>query len=125
MNALDNYYGRFCILGTALGFVLSSVFGLRGWLAFLLTAVTIYIPIYLMFQFYFNGGTPVLPLSNDVLNNPSAILYFDFPEQIFTLAIPIVLLIALGAHFPGVVADFRTLWRRLRLWQSKQTPKPA
>jgi hypothetical protein len=96
---------------------------LRGWLAFVITAVTIYIPIYLMFQFQFNGLPPVLPLSNDVMNNPAAILYFDFPEQIFTLAIPIVLLIALGAHFPGVVADFRALWRRLR--QPKPSPKPV
>ncbi len=101
-------------LGTALGFVLSSLFGLRGWLAVLLTAVTIYIPLYLMFDFYFNGAAPILPLSNDVLNNPVAILYFDFPEQIFTLGIPIVLLIAIGAHFPGVVADVRALWKWLR-----------
>jgi len=101
-------------LGTALGFVLSSLFGLRGWLGVLITAVAMYIPIYLMFQFYFNSTMPPLPLSNDVINNPSAILYFDDPAQIFTLAIPIVLLIALGAHFPAVLADVRALWKRVR-----------
>ncbi len=101
-------------IGTALGFVLTSYFGLRGWLAFLITAVATYIPLYLMFQFYFNGTQPPLPLSNEVLFNPVAILYYDYPEQIFTLGIPIVMLIALGAHFSGVLADLRNLWKWLR-----------
>lgn len=101
-------------IGTALGFVLSSLFKLRGWAAVLITAFTTYIPIYLMFQFYFNGDVPPLPLSQDVLFSPSAILYYDFPEQIFTVAIPVVLLIALGAHFSGLLADLRNLFGWLR-----------
>ncbi len=101
-------------IGTAFGFVVASVFGLRGWLSFLITAVATYIPIYLMFQFFFNSAPPILPLSNDVINNPTAILYFDYAEQIFTLAIPVVILIALGAHFAAVVADVRALWKYLR-----------
>ena len=34
--------------------------------------------------------------------------------KIFTLGIPLVVLIALGAHFSGVVADLRNLWKWLR-----------
>lgn len=101
-------------LGTALVFMLSSVFNLRGWLSILIMTVAVYIPIYLMFQFQFNGANPILPLSEAVINNPAAILYFDFADQIFTLAIPIVLLIALGAHFSGVMADLRAVWQWLR-----------
>src|SRR6185436_18563117 len=106
------------------GFVLASVFGLRGWLAVLITAVTTFIPIYLMFQFYMDGTTP-LPLSNDVMSNPAAILYFNTSDEIFTLGIPVVLLIALGAHFPGVMADVRALWKRLRQNTQAQAPNPA
>lgn len=107
-------------IGTALGFVLASVYNLRGWLAVSLTALATYIPIYVMFQFYFNGAVPPLPLSQDVLFNPSAVLYYDFPEQIFTVAIPVVLLIGLGAHFSAVVADIRALIHRLRKQQKGQ-----
>jgi hypothetical protein len=101
-------------IGTALGFVLSSQFRLRGWVAFLITAVATYIPIYLMNDFYNTGVSPILPLSSEVLNNPLAIVYFRSPEQIFTLGIPLVVLIALGVHFSGVVADLRNLWKWLR-----------
>lgn len=101
-------------IGTAFGFVVSSQFKLRGWVAFLITAVATYIPIYLMFDFYNTGVSPILPLSSEVLNNPLAIVYFRTPEQIFTLGIPLVVLIALGAHFSGVWADLRSLWRWLR-----------
>lgn len=104
-------------IGTALGFVLSSIFRLRGWAAVLITAITTYLPIYFMFEFFFNYTEPPFPLSSEVLNSPSAILYYDFPEQVFTVAIPVVLLIALGAHFSGLLGDLRNLigWLRGRM----------
>jgi hypothetical protein len=101
-------------IGTAFGFVVSSQFKLRGWVAFLITALATYIPIYLMYDFYNTGVPPILPLSSEVLNNPAAIVYFRTPEQVFTLGLPLVVLIALGAHFSGVWGDLRSLLRWLR-----------
>jgi serine/threonine-protein kinase len=97
-------------IGTALGFVLTAIFSLRGWVAFLVTAIATYIPIYIFFQFFWTGHLVVpLPLSREVLSNPTAILYYDIETQLFTLAIPVVLLIALGGHAQALWADARAL----------------
>ncbi len=94
----------FASLGTMLGFVLTALFDLRGWVAFLLTALSTYIPIYIMFDWYWNNRL-ILPIT---FSQQVAILYYDFPEQIFTLAIPAVLLIALGGHAQALWKDVRT-----------------
>ena len=93
----------FAGLGTMLGFLITALFQLRGWVAFLLTALFTYIPIYVMFNWYWNN-TLIIPIQ---FSQQLAILYYDYPEQIFTLAIPAVLLIALGGHA-------QALWRDLR-----------
>jgi serine/threonine-protein kinase len=101
--------------GTALGFVLTAMFNLPGWAAFLLTAVSTYIPLYIFLQFFNSGLMPLpLPLSADVLNNPASILYFDDPNQMYSLGIPVVLLIALGGHAQAIARDIRKLVRRVR-----------
>ncbi|MBZ0278501.1 MAG: hypothetical protein K8I60_20300, partial [Anaerolineae bacterium] len=107
----------FAGMGTALGFVLTAMLELPGWLAFLVTGVATYLPIYTMFNAYWNGE--LVPFVQTVFNVPAgnapSILYYDLPEQIFTLAIPVVILIALGAHAQALWSDLRGLLRRMRL----------
>jgi hypothetical protein len=95
-----------------LGFVITALFQLRGWIAFLLTALFTYIPIYVMFNWYWNN-TLIIPIQ---FSQQLAILYYDYPEQIFTLAIPAVLLIALGGHAQSLWRDLRRFlaWARSR-----------
>ncbi len=100
-------------IGLALGFIVSGVFKLAGWVAFLITAVATYIPIYLMFDFYNTGVSPILPLSKDLLNNPAALMYFRTPEQIFTFGIPFVIIIALLGHGEAVWNDVKRLRHRI------------
>jgi hypothetical protein len=98
----------FAGLGTALGFVLTAMFALRGWVAFLLTAVATYIPIYIMYQY----GSGLMTIPFELTQVP--LLYFNFPEQVFTLAIPVVVLIALGGHAQSIWRDVRSLVKRIR-----------
>ncbi|MEO8607248.1 MAG: serine/threonine-protein kinase [Chloroflexota bacterium] len=104
-------------IGMALGFVLTALFSLRGWVGFLITAIAIYIPLYIFFQFYLTGQLLIpLPLTREVIANPTSILYYDYNQQIFTLAIPAVLLIALGGHAEALWRDLRRFlaWARAR-----------
>jgi MFS family permease len=83
--------------GLALGFVLASTFKLPGWAAFLVTTIATYIPINVSYNQY-------MP----------PVIYYDYPEQIWTLALPLALLIALGGHAEALLSDARRLWRRMR-----------
>ncbi len=105
----------FAGLGTALGFVLTAMFNLRGWAGFLVTAVATYIPIFIMFNWFWNNQL-LIPIS---FSQQVAILYYDFPEQIYTLAIPVVLIIALGGHAQALWQDVKAAIRYLRGKQSK------
>ena len=113
------YYG----IGTALGFIIAGALNLRGWIAFLLTAVCIYLPVYLFGNFSLTGQLLVpVPLSEESMNNivPAFILGYNTLDQLATIAIPMVILIALGGHAKAVWADVRVVWRKLR---SRQTAK--
>jgi serine/threonine protein kinase len=111
------YYG----IGTALGFILASALNLRGWVAFLLTATCIYAPVYLFATFGLTGELLVpVPLSADSLNNivPAYILGYFTADQLVTIAIPMVILIALGGHAKAVWADVKAVWARVRHFQN-------
>jgi serine/threonine protein kinase len=109
-------------LGTMLGFVLAALFNLRGWAAVLLTAITTFLPILIFFRFYWTGELPVtLPISAEVQANPVAIMYFDVEEQVFTVALPVVLLIALGGHAQSFWKDIQALWNLWRASRAKPT----
>jgi serine/threonine protein kinase len=71
----------FAAVGMAVGLTLSALLRVPGWLAFVITTAATYAPLYITFQQY-------LP----------PVLYYDYPQQIFTLALPVAMLIALGAH---------------------------
>jgi hypothetical protein len=85
-------------IGLAAGFVLRIFFKLPGWLDFLFMASAIYIAIYMTYNLY---------------GNLQPLLYFDQPEQIFTIGVPVALLIALGANAPALYQETRALYRRL------------
>lgn len=96
-------------IGMALGFVATAMFNLRGWQAFLITAITTYIPIFYTHQEFAAGRSfdAILPYD-----------YFTSPEHILTVAIPVALLIALGGHFIALWQDGR-VWLLKRLRTSK------
>src|SRR5690606_23035936 len=81
--------------GLALGFVLSSTFRLPGWAAVLATTIATFIPIYVSYDQY-------MP----------PVIYYDSPEQIWTLALPLSLLIAIGGHAQALLANANVLVRR-------------
>lgn len=87
LNAVTPVWGTFVLggIGLALGFLLTALLDLPGWLAVLLTAAAIFGAIY---------------LSQDILLTAvgEPLLYFGRPEQLFTLGIPFALLIAVGGH---------------------------
>ncbi|MBI5671552.1 MAG: serine/threonine protein kinase [Chloroflexi bacterium] len=114
----------FAGLGLALGFVLTAALNLRSWAAVVVTTIAIYLPIYVMFQFYWTGELMLpVPLSAESLLNPLAILYYDNPDQIFTVALPVALLIAIGGHAQALWYDGRNLMRRLRLRVKSRKPE--
>lgn len=105
----------FAGLGMAAGFVLTGVFNLPGWAAFLVTTAATYVPIYAFYQFFMTGEFALWQLlSGEVLYNPVAVLYYDYPEQIWTLGLPVVMLIALGGHAQAISRDVRALVAYLR-----------
>lgn len=97
-------------LGLALGYVLTTMLRLPGWLAVIVTTITTYIPIYVTFQVGWMGN-PIPPFQFY-----EALLYYDFatPEQIFTVALPFALIVALGGHAPALLRDARWIWARVR-----------
>lgn len=119
---------RFGGFGLMLGFVLTALFHLRSYIAIPLTAFFAYIPIYVTFEMgwmykkvwlfselskmeipAFWKNTPFQPF-----NFQGALIYYDFERQIYSLAIPFVLLVAVGGHFPHLVRDLAGFIRFLR-----------
>jgi hypothetical protein len=100
-------------IGLAAGFLLRILFPkLPTWLTALLTAVFTYIPIYVTFQQYWAGTDQFQPL---------IYVSYDNPNQIYSIGIPIVIFIALGA-------TAQPLWRDLRAFlkqRSRQEAEPA
>jgi len=85
---------RFAGFGLAFGFILMAIIQLPRrwqWLAIPITALATYIPLYYAFRDF---------MFQDVQVSASrlAVLYYDFPQQIFTVGIPFVLTLAIGAH---------------------------
>jgi hypothetical protein len=105
-------------VGTAIGFVLPALFRVRGWVAVLVTTVATYIPLYIGYWNFF--GTPRFGMSPE-----SFILLYDFPHQLWTVMLPLVILLALGAHLPAVAQDVRDLVRWVRSLRGAQASQPG
>jgi serine/threonine protein kinase len=88
-------------IGMALGLILSAVYRLPGWLLAIITAVGTFVPLYTAYQAFVETGS-------------AAVLYArpDTPEQIFTLGLPVAILVALGAFFQPLYRELRALTRR-------------
>lgn len=86
-------------LGLGLGFVVSGIFDLPGWLAAATTAIATYIPLYLAFDRFQSGAG-------------QSLLYYDKAGDIYAITIPFVLLIALGGHAPALYRSVRDLLSR-------------
>lgn len=91
-------------IGLAAGFVVRTRFQIPAWLAGLITAVMTWIPIYVTFERAAAGFDQFVPL----------IYFYDDPNQVFSIGIPMVLLIALGANFPAISREALGLYRHLR-----------
>jgi heme/copper-type cytochrome/quinol oxidase subunit 2 len=87
----------------ALGLILASVYRLPSWLMVVITAVTTYIPLYIAHVGNVAAGTPAV-----IYTRPQQ------PEQIFSLIIPVVILIALGVFGLALWRELRGAWARLR-----------
>jgi hypothetical protein len=94
-------------LGLGLGFVVSGIFKLPGWLAALITAIATYVPIYLAFD-RFQAG------------DGAALLYYDKSGDVYSVAIPFVLLIALGGHAQALYRSVRNIASRSDVTRSPE-----
>ena len=84
-------------LGGAVAFSLGVVFRVPGWLATIWAAVAIFIPLYVT-----------------AINYMPPLIYVRPDETIQEYAIPIAMLIAIGAYLPQLVTDGRKLFNRVR-----------
>jgi hypothetical protein len=87
----------FAGLGAAGALVLITLFPLPGWLAFVITAAAMFVPLYQAWAAY-------MP----------PVIYFRQPEDVYTQLIPMVIVIALGINAQALAADVRGLARRVR-----------
>lgn len=85
-------------IGMAFGLILASLYRLPGWLLGLVTAIGTFVPLYLAHR-------------GNVESGSAAVLYArpDSPEQIFTLGIPVAILVAIGMFAQPLYRELRTL----------------
>lgn len=118
-------------IGTAVGFVLPTMFKMRGWQAFLLTVVTTFAVHWLGFvnfwRGYIEGGEPLQIFWRLAqvdgqwrvvawnLTYDSWIFAYERFSQVWTVLLPLVIFFALGVHAPALAADVRALWRWWRI----------
>lgn len=92
----------------AIGFLARSLnTKLPGWGYTLLIAALIWIPINITF--------------NDNYINFVPLVYFDDPNQVWTIGFPLALLMAIGANFQALQQEVRALYRRLSTQMSSKT----
>jgi hypothetical protein len=78
-------------IALAIGFLFRSVAKLPAWVFTLVIATLIWLPIYVTYQ------------DNDLNFVPR--IYFDDPNQVFTIGIPIALIMAVGANFRAIYQE--------------------
>jgi len=109
-------------LGLSLGFLITALFRIRSWIAIPLTALIIYIPIFITFKVVGEYQTldPFTYGNESIFQFQDALLmYFNQrpdgsllgEEPIYTIAIPFALLIAFGGHLQLLWGDLRSLIR--------------
>lgn len=108
-------------LMTALGFSMRSMFNLRSWTAIPLTAFLTYVPIFITLYvgWMYKSFGPFKPGYGGFPEIDEALLYYMYtydannqaviPGQIYSVAIPFVLLVAFGGYMPQILSELRTL----------------
>jgi hypothetical protein len=91
-------------IALAAGFLIRSEAKLPAWLFTLIIAALIWLPIYVTYQ---DNYTHFVPL-----------IYFDDPNQIFTIGIPVALIMAIGANA-------RALYEEIVVRLRQMTAKPV
>lgn len=91
-------------IALAAGFLLRSVAKLPAWVFTLVMAALIWLPIYITYQDNYVNFVPLI--------------YFDDPNQLFTIGIPVALIMAIGANA-------RALYEELILRFQKMTHQSA
>ena len=109
-------------LGLSLGFLITALFRLRSWIAIPLTALLIYIPIFVTFKIVaeYESFGPFTYGDESVFQFQDALMYW-FPTRsdgsplgetpIYSIAIPFALLIAFGGHLQLLLSDLNSVVR--------------
>jgi serine/threonine-protein kinase len=92
-------------VGAAIGFGITGVYRLPGIIQAIILGLSFYLPLYFVWDVYWNQGTL-----------PVAIIYFREYSEVFTILIPMIVLIAVGMSLQAIVRDVRWLaaWLRSR-----------
>src|SRR5690606_16291154 len=83
--------------------LVSALFRLRSGFAVAVTAASIYLPLWLSHQSYWGNG---------LVNLSEPIIYYQTYEQIYTVALPMAILIALFGHAQALYRGVTSLTRR-------------
>ena len=101
-------------IGTAAAFALGAVFDIPGWITAIWAAVTLYIPLYLTWANFMPPliyTRPIQIVNEVTFGLPPFTYHLQFAtrmlEPIQWYAIPIVILIAIGAYLPRLIRDVR------------------
>lgn len=113
-------------LGTTFGLVLSALVKIRGWLATLITGVAMFIPLYIgatnYYQVFVANEAPRFNIPQAYATDAWVLVYNE-PQQIWTILLPLVILFAIGFHFPALLVDVRDLFNALRPGTTDATVK--
>lgn len=85
-------------LALAIGFLIRSITKLPAWVFTLVIAALIWLPVYITYRDNYTNFVPLI--------------YFDQPEQVFTIGIPVALIMAIGANFRAVYQEVAIYYRQ-------------
>jgi hypothetical protein len=92
-------------VGMAFGFIVPMFVNISATAQYILTAISIFLPILLL-----NGNSSFAPIADGSLN---PLIYFRDDTQVWTVGLPMALLMALGAARPGLTRWLVTQWRKV------------
>ncbi len=91
-------------IALALGFLVRSVTKLPAWAFTFVIAALIWLPVFITYQDNYTNFVPLI--------------YFDNPNQLFTIGIPVALIMAIGANF-------RAVYQQVEIYYHQLTAKTA
>ena len=102
--------------GWALGYALTAAFELRSLAAIPLTVLLTYLPVYVTFQVGWMGES-VGPVAAYTIQE--SLIYFEqsSPEQVYSVGLPLVILMTFGGYLSLLIEDFRYGAAKLRIRQ--------